>query len=92
MGTTALLVSYFLQLSWHCFSVLPLLLTHVNYIFFDVSYALPSVKFKRSYYALFVNNFYVEVFQFIMHFTISRRRLLAILFITALIVIMQNAV
>ncbi len=33
-------------------------LIHVNYIFFDVSYALPSVKLKHSYYALFVDNFF----------------------------------
>ena len=58
MGTTALLVSIFLQLSWHCFSVLPLFLTHVNYISFDVLYALPSVKFKHSYYVLVVDIFF----------------------------------
>ena len=33
-------------------------LTHVNYIFFDVSYALPSVKFKHSYYVVAVDNYF----------------------------------
>ena len=40
------------------FSVLPLFLTHMNYISFDVLYVLPSVKFKDSYYVLVVDNFF----------------------------------
>ena len=94
MGTTALLVSNFYSSVGIVFSFLPLFLTHMNYISFDVLYVLPSVKFKDSYYVVAVDNyfFFVEVFQFIMHFTISRRRILVLSFIIAYIVIMQNAV
>ncbi len=40
------------------FSVLPLFLTHVNYTFFNVSYALLSVKFKHFYYVVVVDYFF----------------------------------
>ena len=84
MGTTALLVSIFYSSVGNVFSVLPLFLTHVNYISFDVLYALPSVKFKHSYYVLVVDIFFfAEVFQFTTHFTISRRKILILSFIIA---------
>ena len=40
------------------FSVLPLILTHDVLYIFDVSYALPSVKFKHSYYVFVVDYFF----------------------------------
>ena len=58
MGTTALLVSYFLQLSWHCFFSFTVTFNSLELLFFDVSYALPSVKFKHSYYVLVVDIFF----------------------------------
>ena len=48
----------FLQLNWYCFFSFTVILTHMNYISFDVLYVLPSVKFKDSYYVVAVDNYF----------------------------------
>ena len=83
MGTTALLVSNFLQLSWHCFfSFTVIFNSRKLYVFRRlVCIAFSQIQalilcLGRWYF------FVVEVFQFTMHFTISRRRILVLSFIT----------